>query len=49
MTEETTIKLVRENERMRASLRAIRTLAANATFGGWRQQVLELTHQGLNQ
>jgi hypothetical protein len=41
------IEVVRENERMRMALMAIRRLAENSAFGGWRFKVAELVDDGL--
>lgn len=40
-------QLVRENERMKSALLAIRSYAEQAIIGGWRQQIVNLTTQGL--
>jgi hypothetical protein len=49
MSDERLEKLIRENERMKAVLRSIRSLAERSTFGGWRFKIADLVDQGLCQ
>lgn len=47
MTDEQQQALIRENERYKTALWAIRSYAERATFGGWRHQVSGLANQAL--
>lgn len=47
VSDEQAITLVRENERYKTALWAIRTLAERALFGAWRQQVYDLANNAL--
>ena len=40
--EKETEKLIRENERLKAALRAVESYCSNAVFGGWRSDILAL-------
>jgi hypothetical protein len=35
-------RIVRENERLKAALRAVESYCASAVFGGWRSDILAL-------
>jgi len=49
MVDDRTEKLIRENERMRTALKAIRLLAENAVMGSWRFKVAAIVDEGLKQ
>ena len=44
---EQTERLIRENERLRATLEIIKNYAYHASIGAWRQEVYDMAKQGL--
>lgn len=48
MTEAEITALIRENERMKTALEAIKQFSKQSAFGSWRQRIFDLATAGLH-